>query len=156
MIQTVEKSEIIKLTPNKFDNILYNLYEKVNEKLHTCSKDEGYVLKIEQDLKIIDNQIERITGNVLYNVKYTVELFHPQENETYRCIVKHVFKEGVFCIYKNCFHILVPENYLDGWEFQEKQFQKEDSIIQENSVVSVSIISIRYINQNYQAIGTLI
>lgn len=129
--------------------------EQLQKRLHTCERDVGYILSI--DNVVIDgNTICINTGGGKYKVVYDIDTILPQVSDLFKSCIQLVLPEGVFSRYHNM-PILVSSDYLldTGWVFENGVFQRGEETLSQGKWVDVVIESFRFENREYQCLGRL-
>jgi DNA-directed RNA polymerase subunit E'/Rpb7 len=178
---TKTKNDIIILKPSELGNIKNCITNKLQEKIYTCSREDGYIIDIFNITSYNQNIISRTTSNCLFNVKYNAKVLKPEIGHIYSGIVNTIFPTGIFAEYENI-KIFIPASELltIGWIYTinnntksilsiiglscnsdtdiiESSFVNETSedIILVGSSIQIKINMVKYDDGHYKCIGTI-
>ena len=140
-------------------NILDNIKNILNDKyLNKCDNQYGYILKIYDNIHIIDNIVSTTSSGVYFYIKFSIKYLKPEIGNTY---------EGKVCMISNN-AILV--DFLDGkvksiiskdkmgkfiYNKDELCFRNGNNTISKNSIVNFKIDMIKYEKNTFNCIGSL-
>lgn len=124
-----------------------------NKFTQTCSKNDGYILDIE-DYKIISNRIVE-HGAISLELELTATTLKPDINQTYTGEVCMLFEHGFFVEIKNCLKVLIPINKLKNYSFNKDCFVSKKNKISLKDTLQIKIEMIRYDN-GYECLGCLV
>jgi DNA-directed RNA polymerase subunit E'/Rpb7 len=151
----ITRTDKIIIAPQELSNVRDYIRKKLEQIIGTCTENDGYVIGIKSiDFKSLTNVVSRVSGNCIYNVKYTISTLKPDVEHVYGVLVNQVFSQGIFCQY-NGIQIIVPSGTMDDWTHTNDTFVKDDDIISVASWIQIKIDVIRYDNNNYQCIASL-
>lgn len=157
MINTELVNEEIIIRPSELDKVHDTIVKKINEKIGTCSLEKGYIVGVENIYRhILQNKISRNSGNCIFNVSYNIQTLKPTKGHVYEATIVNIFKEGIFCEYKNI-KILIPISELKEYEFCQfiPSFTCKDKNLKIGDKITVVIFAVRYENKNYKCIAKL-
>jgi len=146
------------------------LYSGLNAKLldnikkvyeNECTKETGYILKVNKIVKIKDNYISNVNSSIIFIVDIDVDILKPEINEIYSDKVSMIFSGGLFINIKNKIKLLIPISSLLEYKFDAstKTFIKNDKsnfMIKENDEIKIKITGIKYSKKNFNCFGELI
>jgi DNA-directed RNA polymerase subunit E'/Rpb7 len=139
-------------------HILDRLHE-VSE--NECTKDYGYVLKVNKLMKIVDNYISNVNSELIFIVEYDADIIKPQMNDVYTDEVFLVLRNGIFFNIKNKFKVLIPPDALSDYIFDSDNkvyTHKDDAtkILAKGSICQVQITGVRYMNRKFDCFGKIV
>jgi|TARA_B110000259_G_C13943098_1_gene373603 DNA-directed RNA polymerase subunit E'/Rpb7 len=119
-----------------------------------CTKQYGYILKINKIQEIIDNE------DTVLNVKFSAQTLKPEINKTLKGEVYKIYKDGIFIDVLKKQKILVPSTNLTDYTFdEENNIYTHNSIsdkkIKENDIFDVKIEAVKYSNGKFSCFGSL-
>ena len=159
-METVTISKDIELSPSSlhqgyFNDIYNNLCDKYRD---TCTKDNGYIIDILDDLKLNSNRISNNTANIIFNVSFTAKILKPEIGNEIKCSVDMLSWHGIFAGI-NKLKVLIPENALTNYYFDQQNSKyvnkKSKSEIKNGDEITIELTDIRYTKNNYNCIGKL-
>lgn len=164
-MQTLTLQKKISLSPKDVSSkdadktLEERVYNRVEELFkNSCSKTNGYIIGIDRNVKILDNEIG-IGGTILFLVELTVQALKPEKGQVIQGTVCVVFEEGIFLEVQECnkMKVLVPQSKLEKYEFNKSKelFQKGKKTIQKGDVITVKLEQIKYDNTGFSCIGHL-
>lgn len=152
----IEKN--IPLEPNKLDkNFQKHIYEKIESLfLNKCDQENGYIIKIYDNISVLDNIFSLTTSNVIFKVKFGIKSIKPEVGKTFKAKVCMVFSNGIIAEIENKIKVVVPLNKLNDFIFQDSSFKKDNLIIKKNDIISIIIDMVKYEKQNFNCIAGMI
>ena len=122
-----------------------------------CTKDYGYIIKINHIIKIIDNYIN-MDSNIVFDIKFEASCLNPKPDKVLTGKVCMVFPDGVFIDVMKKMQILIPKQFIEGFTFNKKtnSYVKDDNdqiTISEGKQLRVSITASQYSNQKFSVFG---
>ena len=139
-------------------NVKEYLLEKTKQKMEgTCSKENGYILKVLEIEDILDNIIASSTCTVFFLVKYKAEVLKPIIGDILKGKICMIFQYGIFVDIMNKMKILIPIISINNFEYIDEEYiDKEGNILYKDMDVSIQILSLKYENKDFSCIGKLI
>ena len=152
----IEKN--IPLEPNKLDkNFQKHIYEKIESLfLNKCDQENGYIIKIYDNISVLDNIFSLTTSNVIFKVKFGIKSIKPEVGKTFKAKVCMVFSNGIIAEIENKIKVVVPLNKLNDFIFQDSSFKKDNLIIKKNDIIDIIIDMVKYEKQNFNCIAGMI
>jgi DNA-directed RNA polymerase subunit E'/Rpb7 len=152
----IEKN--ISLEANKLDkNFEKHIYEKIQLLfLNKCHKDYGYIIKIYDNITIIDNIFSLTTSNVIFKVKFGIKSIKPEIGKTFKAKVCMVFSNGIICEIENKIKAVISLNKLTDFIYEDSTFKKDNLIIKKNDTINICIDIVKYDKQNFNCIASMI
>lgn len=143
------------------------LYSGLNAKLldnvkkvyeNECTKETGYILKVNKIVRIKDNYISNVNSSIIFVVDIDVDILKPEINAVYTDKVSMIFSGGLFINIMNKIKLLIPISSLSDYSFDPstKTFVKCKSVIKENDEIKIKITGIKYSKKNFNCFGELI
>lgn len=125
-----------------------------------CSKDYGYIIKINRIIKVIDNYIN-MDSNIVFDIKFEASCLNPKPEKILSGKVCMVFPDGVFIDVMKKMQILIPKQFIVGYTFNKKNnsFVKDDTeeiTISEGKQLKVNITASQYSNQRFSVFGKIV
>lgn len=146
--------------PIDFIHLNKGINNIILDKLHklkgSCSKEDGYIVDIKNDINIIDNVISRATNKIIFEIEYYIEHIIPEKGIEIECEVCLIFNYGILVNYKKNIKILIPNKYLTEYKYDEGSFIKGKYIINKGDIIKVKLLDFKYENREYSCIGKLI
>lgn len=140
------------------DKIFDHLLEKIrNDILGHCDQEHGYVTKVYNKIKIINNTISTFGPSVFFQVKFEAEVFKPKIGLEYKGKVCMIFQAGIFVEVFDKMKVLIPVDQMNGYKFDKgnSSFKKGGKTVCQNDIVKIKINLIKYEKQNFSCIGNL-
>jgi len=157
----VERKQIygnVFVNPEEFK---YNINELLEYKLkdkyeQTCSKEYGFIIKIEKiNFKDQTNIINTLgNGEIIYTVSFICLVLEPTKNMILQGQINTMFRHGIFANIDKI-KILIPSSKLDGWTFNDNKFSKGNVTLNISDKIEIKIIEVRYEKKQYSCIGTI-
>lgn len=130
------------LGPNLLKNIQTQLESEV---VNTCTEETGYILKIVDIDKVIDNCIENSSSDIILEIVFSFVAFKPNVGDVIDTTVCAVYKDGILVNAHECQKILIPSStYVDqngSWD--------------PGSELKVKVIAVRYNDHKFSCIGVI-
>tara|TARA_B100000686_G_C16794918_1_gene981558 strand:- start:3164 stop:3634 length:471 start_codon:yes stop_codon:yes gene_type:complete len=128
--------------------------EKLDELVNTCTKENGYIIKIKNIKNIKNNKILKNSGNLLCQILYNATVFKPYKNLETNCKVTMIFRHGIFgeC---NQMPVLIPYTKLNDYEYDNEKFKNKDIEIKVGDIITIIITDIRYSKKQFNCIASL-
>lgn len=131
------------------------IIQKLSEKYcNKCTQKQGYIFNILPEIKILSNQMSRVSLNVVFEVEFTAECFKPEEQREIEAQIKMIFEHGVLAE-KFGMKILIPKPSIKGTikngvvVIGKKEYRADESI-------RVRLVTVKYDKKNFSAIGNII
>jgi DNA-directed RNA polymerase subunit E'/Rpb7 len=125
-----------------------------------CSKDHGYVLKVNKLLKIVDNYISNVNSELIFIVEYDADVVKPQINDIFEDDIFLILRNGIFFNIKNKFKVLIPPDALSDYTFDSdnKSYTHKDhaTVLRSGMRCRVQITGVRYMNRKYDCFGIIL
>jgi DNA-directed RNA polymerase subunit E'/Rpb7 len=139
-------------------HILARLHE-VSE--NDCTKEHGYVLRVNKLLRFLDNYISNVNSELIFIVEYDADTIKPQINDIYTDEVFLVLRNGIFFNIKNKFKVLIPPDALGDYVFDSDNkvyTHKDDAskVLTKGSMCQIQITGVRYMNRKFDCFGKLV
>jgi len=143
-----------------YSDLNAKLLEKTKKVLENeCTKENGYILKVNKIARIKDNYISNVNSSIIFVMDIDVDVLKPEINALYTDKVSMIFSGGLFINIKNKIKLLIPISSLLGYKFDAstKSFIKDKStVIKENDEIQIKITGIKYSKKNFNCFGELI
>ena len=143
------------LSANISDLILAKVKTKFEGK---TTKEDGYITRIYDDLKIIDNVISSsATNEIIFQVKFTADILKPHLGMILDAKVFIVESRAICTSYDNKMNIIIPSSKLQGFKFDKVKscFESDSRSIKVGDIIKVEITNFKYEKQ-FNCIGNLI
>lgn len=140
------------------ENIREYLLEKVKKDyLLQCDSEKGYIVKIYDNIQILDNTVATASPNVFFRIRFQVKALKPEAGCDYEGKVCMIFPQGIFVEVLEKMKVLVPVDKLGNYKYVKGDniFQNGKKKIERGQSVQVMIDLIRYEKQNFSCIGSL-
>ena len=97
-MQTSTITEKVCLEP-KYLN--FNLKENIKKKLiqqikGKCSQDYGYIINVNDNMRILSNNVSTTNSNVFFTVSVSIETLKPILKEEYKATINLILEQGIF------------------------------------------------------------
>jgi DNA-directed RNA polymerase subunit E'/Rpb7 len=158
MNRTVVRTNVFVDACNLNEHYMSHILEKIrNKDKITCTRKDGYILGIEGDIQIIDNEIATSACGVFFIVEYKVMSLKPNIGDVFEGRVCMVFDKGVFVEVENCMKVLIPSDKMSNYKYSKSKncFKSSANTLAENTTVKIQIVSTKYEKQNYNCIGII-
>ena len=130
------------LGPDLLSNIRTQLE---NEIVNQCTEETGYILKIIDVDKIIDNYIENSSSDITMEIMFSFVSFKPIVGDVINTTVCAVYKDGILVNAHDCQNILVPSStYTD-----------QNVTWDPGSELKVRVTAVRYNDHKFSCIGVI-
>ena len=144
-----------------YSDLNIKLLEKVKKVYENeCTKENGYILKVNKIVKIKDNYISNVNSSIIFIIDIDVDVLKPEINSVYTDKVNMIFSGGLFINIKNKIKLLIPISSLSEYKFDAstKTFkgEKDKTVIKENDEIKIKITGIKYSKKNFNCFGELI
>tara|TARA_Y100000389_G_C17397240_1_gene483270 strand:- start:520 stop:1014 length:495 start_codon:yes stop_codon:yes gene_type:complete len=138
-------------------NISHHLLKKIEENMEgKCYLDYGYIIKVKNIIDIGSNIISPSTLMAVYTVKYEADVIKPVKGLILSGKICMLFKQGIFVNILDKMKVLIPENNIEGYKFNDDIFvsedeDKDDLVI--NTNVEIEITMVKYEKKSFSCIG---
>lgn len=153
---TVEKiyMEAKHLGPDISNNILNVIQKRMTGH---CDQKNGYILDIDDDIEIVDNDISNAGTGVFFTVKYTVYSLKPSKGDEFEGEVIMVFEDGVIIEVKKLMKIFISKSKLPDYKFSKSKmrYKSKNKTISVGDILRAEVESIEYERRNFNCIGCL-
>ena len=141
-------------------NISHHLLKKIKENMEgKCYLDYGYIIKVKDIIEIGSNMIAPATLMAVYTVKYEADVIKPIKGLILSGEICMMFKQGIFVNILDKMKVLIPENNIEGYKFDDDIFvsedkDKDDLVI--NTKVEIEITMVKYEKKSFSCIGKIL
>lgn len=150
------------LSPSEIDgNWRVRLLEKVRSMLSgKCMHEHGYILRVYKIIRILDQHITRIDGNIRFFLTILVSSMKPSVGDEIDATVEMIFPHGIFCFYK-MMRMMVPISKCHGFAIRHDfsmtclHNPSLNITIRKNNIIRVRIDDVRFENDFYSCIVSL-
>ena len=130
------------LGPNLLSNIRTQLE---NDVVDQCTEETGYILKIIDVDKVIENSIENSSSDIIMEIMFSFVAFKPVVGDVINTTVRAVYKDGILVNAYDCQNILVPSStYTD-----------QNVTWDPGSELKVRVTAVRYNDHKFSCIGVI-
>lgn len=145
------------LDQNLNNHILTKLME-VSE--NDCSKEHGYVLKVNKLLNIVDNYISNVNSELIFIVQYDADIVKPQINDIFEDDIFLILRSGIFFNVKNKFKVLIPPDALTDYTFDNDNrtyvHKQDNTVLRSGMSCRIQITGVRYMNRKFDCFGIIV
>lgn len=140
-------------------NMSSKIKEKIKELKSTCSFENGCIIDVFDDIEIIDNFVTEY--GVFVKTQFSIKLFKPVLNEKYSCIVKLIYSQYILCSIFDKIDVLLDSNNIKTFKFNKASnsflnIKNNEEEIKVGSTIEIKITIMKFVNQKFNCIGTLI
>lgn len=137
-------------------DILSKIKDKILELKSTCSTDNGYIMEVCDNIEILDNIVSE--NGVFVKVQFSIKAFKPMINNKYDCVVKLIYSQYILGTILGQTDILIDCHNLKDFKFVKgnNTFSNGKDEIKVGSNIEAKITMMKFINQKFNCIGTLI
>lgn len=140
------------LGPNLVSNIRTQLESEV---VNQCTEDTGYILKIIEIVKVIDNFVENSSSDIVVEILFSFIAFKPLVGDVIDTTVCAVYKDGILVNAHDCQKILVPSStYIDHIDVKGNVVWNGEEVVQ-GSLLKVRVTAVRYNDHKFSCIGVI-
>lgn len=140
------------------DKITDHLFNKIKtELLGHCDQKYGYIIKIYNNIEVLENIISSASPGVFFNIRFSAKVIKPEIGGEYEGKVCMLFNEGIFVELFERIKVLVPSDKMNGYKFIKTSgnFKKGNDTISKGDIVTIKITLFKYEKQNFSCIGSL-
>lgn len=149
----------VEVPPEQVDkNWRSNLFLHVCQKFQgRCTREDGYIVRIQKIERIYDQYIKRTSGVVLFFIGVVAECILPQRGDVIAATVDMIFPHGVFC-HHHMLRMMMPitkcKDFHIRQEFSTKSLYNPHTktIIRKGDTIKVVIEDVRFENDFYSCI----
>jgi DNA-directed RNA polymerase II subunit RPB7 len=157
MIQIIKQKvsiEAMYLDKDIKDHILVKLKKNMEGR---CTFDNGYIITVNKIINVGSNTIGSANSLIIFDITYEANTLRPEKGVVLTGKVCMVFKHGIFVDIFGKMKVLVPSNFIEGYEYQQdsNSFTCLKSIIKNDVEVSVDIVDMKYDKKQFSCIGKL-
>lgn len=136
------------------------LIKRIREKYeNTITKDEGYVFRVGEKIKVLSNHISPGTGyEIVFKVQFNANVLKPEVGDVIEGRIIIVDERGIFISVEDRMNVLVPASRLPDFSFdkQKKEFVRTSGeILKLGNEIKTRIVAIRY-DKKFNCIGELV
>jgi len=158
MITTIERRVCIE--PQFLDsNIMQHLFDKLKRSVQNeCTKEYGYIIKVESIIEISDNWISSANSDIVFNVVFEAETLKPEIGLQLQGNVCMIFPNGILLDIQNKLKFLVPLESLKGYELNSVGmcYEKGGTKINKGDELTVEVVEIKYKDRSFMCFGNLV
>lgn len=125
-----------------------------------CTVDHGYIIKVLNIHKILDQSITRVDGNIRFQLQLLAQILLPKIGEEFEATIELIFPHGVFCVHK-MLRMIIPitrcHPFVIRQDFSNLHLHDPSSgrILRKDDPIRVVISDIRFENNFYSCIADL-
>jgi DNA-directed RNA polymerase subunit E'/Rpb7 len=119
-----------------------------------CSKEDGYILKINKILRVVDNYISSSNSSVFFVLKLEADVLKPEMGDVMSGKATMVLQQGIFIDVQGKFKVLIPANQLTDWEFDKTKsvYKKGDTVYKIGDSIQFKVVASRYEKSSFRCI----
>ena len=154
----VDMEKTLCVEPKHLDeNIMTHIKEKLATQIvGSCDQNHGYISKVYDDVKIIENIVSSAGPGVFFRVKFTAKAMKPEVGGTYTGKICMIFATGIFAEVDGKIKVLIPSDKLTGYRYSKSGvYKKGSAVLSVGQDIEFRIDMIRYDKQNFSCIGSL-
>lgn len=139
-------------------DIEHNILLKLKKTMEgRCTFDNGYIITVNKIINVGSNTIGSANSLIIFDITYEANTLRPEKGVVLSGKVCMVFKHGIFVDICGKMKVLVPSNFIEGYEYQQdsNSFTFLESIIKNDVEVSVDIVDMKYDKKQFSCIGKL-
>jgi DNA-directed RNA polymerase subunit E'/Rpb7 len=140
------------------NNLMNNIINSLNHiYLNSCTEENGYILKINNNFTIIDNKISS-SGSIIFHIQFIASLLKPIENMFIEnATICMIFQYGIFVKIQKL-KILIPIPHLKPFIYSpsNNNFFHNKSTLNLDDYINVIILKIKYEKKDFNCIGKLV
>jgi DNA-directed RNA polymerase subunit E'/Rpb7 len=139
-------------------NFKYHILVKLKKTMEgRCTFDNGYIITVNKIINVGSNTIGSANSLIIFDITYEANTLRPEKGVLLTGKVCMVFKHGIFVDICGKMKVLVPSNFIKGYEYQQdsNSFTFLKSIIKNDVEVSVDIVDMKYDKKQFSCIGKL-
>jgi len=148
----------IVLEPAALSDIKTNLLIKIKSDFKDkCTKDYGFILEIYDSIKILSNTIID-NGSVLFEVIFNADVLKPDQGQIMSGKVIIVIDSGFIISVKDRMKIFVPRDQCGEYKYNKSNscYENGTKKIKNTDAIKVKIYCIKYEQQKYECLGSLV
>jgi len=138
-------------------NLLFNVRKKFEGK---CTIDDGYIINVKRIVKITDQRIARLNGNIEFDLSIVIERVLPKIDDRMEVVIDMIFPHGVFC-HHMMLRMMMPISKCGKFtmrqEFSTNSLVCKDTkkVFRKGDLVPIIINDVRFENDLYSCIVSL-
>lgn len=152
---------------NMLDN---NLEETIKSRIispegRLCTKEYGYVMKINKIISYSDNMICRNMPKVCFNIIFEAQVYKPKKGKKISICIKCITSNGILCCAIQTLDreeydfiaIFIPKTVLENYTFDpsNKTFTNEESSLKEGDTRVVIITDVFYEKKGFVCLAKI-
>ena len=140
-------------------NLQTHILNRLKEVIENdCTKEYGYIIKINKLLKIVDNYISNVNSELIFIVEFEAETIKPEIGNIYDDEIFLVLKGGIFFNVSNKFKVLVPPDALIEYTFDadNKMYKNGENKLAKGTKCQLSITGVRYVNKKFDCFAKIV
>jgi DNA-directed RNA polymerase subunit E'/Rpb7 len=138
------------------ENIVENIYNNLLKKFKgTCDQQNGYIIDVKKDIKILGNKISSSGPNVFFAVTFTAKVIMPKKDKECSGVIKICVSGGIVVAIEGVLDVFVPAGDMAGYTFSDGCFQKKMSKLRQGSTVTIIMKDVKYEKDKFICTGKL-
>jgi DNA-directed RNA polymerase subunit E'/Rpb7 len=150
----------ITLNPSCLDrNLRKNILKKLQKNLENeCTKDYGFILKVNKINKILDNSISNASSEIIFNVLFEVCVLKPEINKVFEGEVCMIYPGGIFFSVLDKLKVLVHSTSIKEYKLDTKTniFKNNEKSIKKGDILKIKIVGTKYTKKNFSTFGEIV
>lgn len=124
-----------------------NLHEEISKRVTgKCDNETGYIVKLLEVNKILENCIHNSSSDIILTVQFTVENFKPIKGLIIDGIVCAVYTDGILATVQNQ-KVLIPASTYDSERVKD---------IKQNEKIKMKITNVRYEDHKFSCLAEIV
>lgn len=125
-----------------------------------CTKEDGYILRVQKITRIHDQTISRINGMVAFFLEVLADCLLPKIGDKIEVIVDMIFPHGVFC-HHQMLRMMMPmvqcKQFVIRQEFSTNSLYNPQTktVVRKGDILCVLIQDVRFENDLYSCIVSI-
>jgi DNA-directed RNA polymerase subunit E'/Rpb7 len=140
-------------------NIRQHILDKLKNTVEgKCTLDNGYIIDIQNIIKLGDNKIGCANSLVIFDVIYQAITLKPEKGDILCGEVCMIFQQGIFVNVKGKMKVIVPATSMSSYTYNQVKnvFENDDNLISEGIQVNIEIIMTKYEKKQFNCIGRIV
>jgi DNA-directed RNA polymerase subunit E'/Rpb7 len=148
----------IRINPYYICSSLYDhIFIEIEKQMkNQCDETNGHVIEIINVIKIIDNQIQNSSSDVVVFVEFDIDVFKPVAEMVVDTVICAIYADGILVESHGIQKILIPAStYAVTHTFDDNKLTRDNKIISQGDNLSVLINAVRYDDHKFSCLGVI-
>jgi DNA-directed RNA polymerase subunit E'/Rpb7 len=148
----------IKINPKYLGDLDEHIHKEVNLQMKDkCDEKTGRITDIVKILDVIDNKIKNSSSELVFLVRFTVDVFKPEVDMVVDVTIRAIYRDGILVDIQDVQQILIPSStYSKEYILENSTLVNDVKVITIGDKIQARITAVRYDDHKFSCLGEIV